>query len=121
MSLEKMAFGAVLSALLAVAYAVVLRERRMGVLVTVGVAALGMPLFWNSVLNWTGATGMFSHDLPFPPFPISWQDAGSGIFTLAGAAPLLMLAACRKDPPRRIAVLSIAAALAALIVDVYFY
>lgn len=80
-----------------------------------------MPLFWNAVLNWTGPNGMFSHDLPFTPFPISWQDAGSGIFTLAGAAPILMLAACRNDPPRRIAVLSIATALAALIIGVYFY
>jgi hypothetical protein len=35
-------------------------------------------LCWNLVLRTTGANAAFSHDLPFRPFPISWQDTGSG-------------------------------------------
>jgi hypothetical protein len=114
-------YGAALSmvaALLLVSFAA--RERRPGVLVTVGLAAFVMPIWWNLILRWTGATGAFSHDLPFRPFPVSWQDTGSGIFTLAGAAVALALA-CGRDPAWRVARLALWTALGAFLVDIYAY
>jgi len=118
---SQMLFGAVLSCLVALLFTVALRERHIGILVTTGLAALVMPLIWNSILNVTGAIGVFSRDLPFPAFPISWQDTGSGVFTLAGASVALMIGAARNFRPRRIAALALATAAAALVVDVYFY
>jgi hypothetical protein len=76
---------------------------------------------WNSILKWTGAVGLFSHDLPFPPFPVSWQDAGTGVFTLAGTALALMAGPCRGDAARGVAATAALTALAALIIDVYLY
>jgi hypothetical protein len=117
-----MFLGALLSAVAALAVVLVLRgERRMGVLATAAGAALIMPVAWNSILNWTGAIGLFSQDLPFALFPVSWQDTGSGVFTLAGAATALMLGAGRNDPPPRVAGTAVAVAAAALVIDVYLY
>jgi hypothetical protein len=116
-----MLFGALLSCLVALLFALALRERRIGILATSGMAALVMPIIWNSILNWTGAIGLFSHDLPFPLFPVSWQDTGSAVFTLAGASLGLMVGAARDLRPPRIAALALASAAAALVVDVYFY
>ena len=114
--------GALLSAVVAlVLLLLVRRERRVGVVATAGAAALLMPMAWNSILNWTAAIGLFSHDLPFPPFPISWQDTGTGVFTLAGTAIALMSGPCRRDAARSVAATAAITALAALLVDVYLY
>jgi hypothetical protein len=80
-----------------------------------------MPLAWNLILRTTRATALFSQDLPFKPFPISWQDTGSGVFTLAGAALVMALGPGRRDTPPRVAQLTLLAALAALLIDVYTY
>ncbi len=117
----QMLFGAVLSCVVALLFTVALHERRIGILATAGGAALVMPMLWNSILNCTGATGLFSHHLPFPPFPVSWQDTGSGVFTLAGSCLGLMVGAAHNGRPRRIAAFALATAAAALVVDVYFY
>lgn len=117
-----MFFGALLSAVVALVLLVLVRrERRPGVVATAAASALIMPMAWNSILNWTGAIGLFSHDLPFPLFPISWQDTGSGVFTLAGAGIALMAGPCRRDPAGNVAATTAIAALAALVVDVYLY
>lgn len=114
--------GALLSAVVTLfLLLLVRRERRPGVVATAAGLALLMPMAWNSILNWTGAIGLFSHDLPFPPFPVSWQDTGTGVFTLAGAATALMAGPCRRDAPRSIAATAALTALAALVVDVYLY
>jgi len=119
---SQMLYGAALSAVLALALVAILeRRRRMPVLLAVGVAAFLMPLAWNLILRDTGATGLFSHDLPFRPFPISWQDTGSGVFTLAGASVLLALGPGRDEEPDRVAHWALLAALAALVIDVYTY
>ncbi|WP_307027826.1 hypothetical protein [Arthrobacter globiformis] len=75
---------------------------------------------WNSILNWTGAIGLFPMTCR-SPFPVSWQDTGTAVFTLAGAAAALMLGPCRRDAPRSIVGTDAATALAALIIDVYLY
>jgi hypothetical protein len=122
MSLSAMTYGAVLSAVLAtVLVVVVARDRRPAVLITAAASALVAPLCWNTILRLTGATGAFSHDLPFRPFPISWQDVGSGVFTLALASAAFALGAGATDLPRRVAALAAWTALGALLVDIYLY
>jgi hypothetical protein len=117
-----MTYGAVLSAVLAVVLvAFPGRDRRREVLATAAGTALVMPVCWNVILRVTGATATFSHDLPFRPFPISWQDVGSGVFTLACASIAIALGAGSKDTAPRAAVLAAWTALAALLVDIYLY
>lgn len=118
----QMLYGAALSALLATALvAVTWKPRRSAILLAAGLAAFAMPLTWNLILRTTGATGSFSHDLPFRPFPISWQDTSSGVFTLAGAALLIALGPGRNDTPARVARLALVTAVAALLIDIYTY
>jgi hypothetical protein len=117
-----MLYGAALSAALAVALVVLVgRCRRTPVVLGAAMAAFLMPLAWNLILRDTGATGLFSHDLPFRAFPISWQDTGSGVFTLAGASAVLALGPGRSDRSARVSHWALLAALAALVVDVYTY
>ena len=122
MSVPSMLYGAALSAILALLLVrVVGRARRPAVLATAAGAAFLMPLCWNAILRATDATARFSHDLPFPVFPISWQDTGSGVFTLAGAATALAFGPCASRPARKSASLALWAALAALLIDIYTY
>jgi hypothetical protein len=117
-----MIYGAAMSALLAAALvALVVRDRRPAVLATAAASAFVSPLCWNLILRVTHATAAFSHDLPFRPFPISWQDTGSGVFTLAGAAVALGLGAAHRYPANRVPLLALWTALAALLVDIYLY
>jgi len=51
----------------------------------VGATAFPLPTCWNLILRWIGATDAFSRDLPVRQFPVSWEDTGAGVFTLAGA------------------------------------
>lgn len=117
-----MTYGAVLSAVVAallVAFAA--RDRNRAVLATAAGSALLAPLCWNSILRVTGATGAFSHDLPFRPFPISWQDVGSGVYTLALASAALSLGAAASRRPAEAFRLAAWTALGALLVDIYLY
>jgi len=122
MSIGSMLYGAGLSAIVAVVLVGGLaRVRQPAVLITAGLAAFLMPLWWNSILRWTGATQAFSHDLPFRPFPVSWQDTGSGMFSLAGAAIALTLSVSRREPARTTTKLALWTALAAFLIDIYTY
>jgi hypothetical protein len=121
-SAGSMLYGAALSVILAlalVAYAG--KEKRAVVLIAAGTAAFVMPVFWNLILRWTAATAAFSHDLPFRPFPVSWQDTGTGVFALAGAAIALSLGATGNEPARRVGHLALWTALAAFLIDIYTY
>jgi len=122
MNTATMLYGAALSALAAAALvAFAGRDRRPAVLATAALAAFLMPLWWNLILRWTGATGAFSHDLPFRPIPVSWQDTGSGVFTLAGATTALGLTAGRNNPAAQATRPALWAALAAFLIDIYTY
>jgi len=112
-------YGAALSTIIATA---VLIARRIRAPLTLGVALVSTflgPLTWNSILHRTGGEKFFV-DIPFKPFPVSWQDTGSGVFTLAIASLLLSLLHHREPAGR---VLSIAATVAAVafLVDIYLY
>jgi hypothetical protein len=115
------AYGAALSAVLAVVLvAVIGRQRSPGVLVTVAVGAFAGPVAWNAILRATAATQFF-RDAPIPVFPVSWQDTGSGVFALATLAVLLGLGPLRTEPGRRVALAALLGGLGALLVDVYLY
>jgi hypothetical protein len=117
-----MLYGATLSAAAAAALVIMLgRPRSLCMVASAALAAFVMPLAWNLILRDSGATGLLSHDLPFRPFPISWQDTGTGVFTLAGATLLMAFGTARNQSPPRAAALGAMVAIAALLVDVYAY
>ena len=102
MSTGSMLYGAALSfvaAALLVAF--VARDRRPRVLITVGLAAFVMPIWWNLILRWTGATDAFSHDLPFRPF--------------------LAVGVCAKEPAGPVGRTALWTALGAFLIDIYTY
>jgi hypothetical protein len=115
------AYGAALSAVLAVLLALLIaRERRPPVLAAVAAAAIIGPVAWNAILRATHADQFFT-DAPVVVFPISWQDTGSGVFALAAAALVLGFGPLRTTPGHRLALLSGLGALGALLVDIYLY
>ncbi len=115
------AYGAALSTVFAVLLVgLIARERAPGVLLTVAIGTFAGPVVWNAILRATAANQFFV-DAPIPVFPISWQDTGSGIVTLAALALVLGVGPLRTGSGGRVALLSLLGALAALIVDTYLY
>ncbi|MGW4210869.1 hypothetical protein ACWEIJ_22960 [Lentzea sp. NPDC004789] len=121
LSWSTVAYGAALSAVLAaVLVALLVPRRRVGVVLTAGLAAGLGAAAWNAILNTVHAPGFFT-DAPIRAFPVSWQDTGSGVFAVAVAALLLGLGPQGGDSGRRVAVVALLAGIAALVVDVYLY
>jgi len=115
-----LAWGVCASAVVAAAaVGLVLRERRPGVLAAAAASALIGAFCWNLILRHTG--GDFFVDAPGHVFPISFQDAGSGVFATAVAALLLGLGPLRAADGRRVTSTTLATGLAALLVDIYLY
>ncbi|MBA3287176.1 MAG: hypothetical protein H0U21_04010, partial [Acidimicrobiia bacterium] len=54
------------------------------------------------------------------PFPVSWQDTGSGVFILATASLFVGLA-LRRDTAARVISLAVTAAAVAFLVEIYLY
>jgi hypothetical protein len=114
-------YGAALSVVVAIVLVTLLgRERRPAILVTVAAGALAGPIAWNAILRATDGREFFT-DAPSPIFPISWQDTGSGVFTLAVLTVALGFDPLRAAPGRRLATLAGLGARGALLVDVYLY
>src|SRR3954451_18878415 len=114
------AFGVVLSGVVGVAaLALGLRERRPSVLAVGGLAAALGPLCWDLILRHTG--GDFFVDAPGVVFPVSFEDAGSGVFATALSALALGFGPLRRATGGRVAVASAICGLSALLVDVYLY
>lgn len=115
------AYGAVLSVILAAALtAVAARGRQPAVIVVAALAAGAGPAAWNTILNTVHAPEFFT-DAPITVFPISWQDTGSGVFTLALAALVLGLGPLAAAPGRQVALTALLAGVGALLVDIYLY
>lgn len=114
------AYGAVLSAVLAAIAAVLLnRSRPVAVGLTVGLTSLLGPVAWNAILRATHAHEFFT-DAPLAVLPASWQDTGSGVFTVALAALGLGFGPLAAAG-RRAALTALVAGLIAFAVDVYLY
>ena len=114
-------YGALLSAAAAALWVfLVRRDRRLDVLAVAAVAGALGPLLWNAILHRVGASEFFV-DAPVSVMPASWQDTGSGVFTVAVSAVLFGFGPTRDEVARRVAVLSLLCGLAAFLVDVYLY
>jgi hypothetical protein len=114
------AWGVIVSALLAVtALRLLLHERRPAVLAAGGSAALLGPLLWDLILRHTG--GKFLVDAPGYVFPVSYEDTVSGVFATALAALILGFGPQRTAAARRLASAAFACGAAALLVDIYLY
>ena len=115
-------YGAGLSTVVAAAVFVFVRRERSAVVLIPALTATWLgPLAWNAILHRaaTEADGFFV-DIPFKPFPLSWQDTGSGVFTLA-AASLFLGVALRRENAGRVLSLAATAAVVAFVVDIYLY
>lgn len=113
--------GAAMSAIAAGAVvAALVRPRRALVIATASLAAFLGPLSWNAILHAVEGRRFFV-DAPIAAFPVSWQDTGSGVFTIAVAAALLGLGGMARDPGRRLLLVAILTALPVLLVDIYLY
>jgi hypothetical protein len=53
------------------------------------------------------------------PFPISWQDTGTGVFAFAFVAAALLATVHRNEPGHRTLKVAGIAAAAALVMDIY--
>ena len=93
---------------------------RLPVILAGGISAASAPLAWNAILRATEARSFFV-DAPLVVLPASWQDTGSGIYTLALAALVLGAGPLAAEPGRRVAVSALLCGLAAFLVDVYLY
>src|SRR5918912_1425435 len=103
LSWATMIYGAALSALLAaVVVAATMRPRRVAVIVTAAAGALAGPLAWNAILRAAHGTQFFT-DAPIAVLPASWQDTGSGVFTIAVTALALGIGPLAAGSGRRIA------------------
>jgi hypothetical protein len=120
-SWETIVYGAFLSAIAAVLLVfAVRRDRRIDLLAAAAVAGALGPLLWNAILHRVEAREFFV-DAPISIVPASWQDAGSGVFTVAVAAVALGLGPLRDDSGHRVVVCSLLCGLGAFLVDVYLY
>jgi hypothetical protein len=88
--------------------------------VVMAVSAAGGSIAWNVILRATHAEEFFT-DAPIAVFPASWQDFGSGVFTLATASVLLGLGPLRNTMARRVTTLALLAGAGAFLVDIYLY
>src|SRR4051812_36668028 len=94
-------YGATLSAVgAAILVPLAHRPRRVAVTLSAAASAFLGPLAWNIILRAAHGSSFF-HDAPLAGFPISWQDTGSGIFTIAAATAVLGLGALAHDQSRR--------------------
>ena len=121
LSWSTIAYGAGVSAVgAALLVAVAVRPRRVVVIAAAAASGLVGPVAWNAILRATHGNSFFV-DAPVAAFPVSWQDTGSGVFTLAVAAVLLGLGPLAREPGRRLLTVAVLAALSSLVVDVYLY
>jgi hypothetical protein len=120
-SWSQILYGVALTAVGETALTVVVsRWRHPALAGTAVVGAVLAVLGRQAVLHVTHAWEFFT-DLPFAPFPVSWQDTGSGVTALAVTALAPAYGPLRRDPAPVAATLAAASGTVALLVDVYLY
>ena len=111
-------YGSIVGPALGVALLWLIKERRALTLVVVAAAACAGTWVWNLMLNIRHA-GVVDGDIPFKPFPISWQDVGTAVFTFAAVTLTLLATIHRNEPGRRTLTIAGIATLGVLIIDIY--
>jgi hypothetical protein len=111
-------FGSLIGPVVGAAVLWLSRERQPGTLTATAIGVCGGTWLWNAMLNIRHAT-MIDGDIPFRPFPISWQDTGTGVFAFAFATGVLLVTTQRDLPGRGTFKVAGIAAAAALIMDIY--
>ena len=111
-------FGSLVGPLIGLAVLWLIRERHRLTLLTAGLGVFSGTWLWNLMLNIRDA-GVIDGDIAFKPFPISWQDTGTGIFSFAATTALLLATIHRNEPGHRTLKIAGITALAALVMDVY--
>ncbi len=114
----RIAFGALIGPALGIAIAWLIGERERSSLAMAAIGVFSGTWLWNFMLNIRHA-GVIDGDIAFKPFPISWQDTGTGIFSFAFAAAFLLATTCRNQPGHRSLKIAGITATAALIMDIY--
>jgi hypothetical protein len=110
--------GSVSGALAGIVVLWIARERSARTLALTALAVFTGSFLWNFMLNVRHA-GVIDGDIPFALFPISWQDVGTGVFSFAAVALLLMATTHRGEPGRHTLKVAGIASLAALVIDIY--
>lgn len=111
-------FGSVVGPLVAVAALWLAKERRPSTLLITAAGVCSGTWLWNAMLNIRHAN-VIDGDIPFTPFPISWQDTGTGVFAFAFAAAALLATVNRNQPGHRTLKVAGIAGVAALVMDIY--
>jgi len=121
LSYGHLANGAAVSAALEVALMLcVPRWRKPWLILTCAIVGFCGPFGWQVVLKITESSRFYT-DLPVSFFPISWQDAGSGVATFALRSLTLAYGPMRTATARETANLALAVGAVALLVDIYYY
>lgn len=115
---SRIVFGSIIGPIVGTALLWALRERDPRTLATAAAGVFAGTWLWNLMLNVRHATTV-DGDIPFKPFPISWQDTGTGIFALAMTTVLLLATVQRNEPGHRTLKIAGIAAGAAFLIDVY--
>jgi len=115
-------YGALLSAIAAGLLVFAFKRYRRRIDLVAGAALCGAlgPFLWNAILHRVGGSEFFV-DAPVAVMPASWQDTGSGVFTVAVATLVLGFGPARDEAGRQVALLSLLCGLGAFLVDVYLY
>ncbi len=115
------AYGATLSAILAgLVVGAAARGHRVTAGITAALGAAAGAVSWNAILAATHSASFFT-DAPVKVLPASWQDTGSGMFTIAITALLLGFGPLGARSARQTAGWALLAGLMAFLVDVYLY
>ena len=85
--------------------------------VTAGVSTTVGFTVWNLTLNATQAVPNFNMDAPV--IPLSWADAGSGVFACLVTALVLGLVTDRGEPAYRVVGAAVIAGLVAIALDLF--
>jgi hypothetical protein len=93
-------------------------EREPRTLAATALSVCAGTWLWNTMLNVRHAA-VIDVDIPFRPFPISWQDTGTAVFSFAATSLVLLATTHRNQPGRRTLKIAGIATLAALIMDIY--
>ena len=111
-------YGSLVGPALGIGVLWLLRERAVRTLAVVALSACAGTWLWNGMLNIRHA-GVIDGDIPFKPFPISWQDTGTTIFAFAAIALALLATVHRNEPGNRTLKVAGIASIAVLLVDIF--